>query len=124
VYGIFSQIIKKTSSPAYGMYTSQLIRYSKPEGSFQDFLDRNMRSGRVCSSCCNSGTCCATIAKNLLTSHGRGKEDRIVTTTNGIYLVICDTYFYQGNPGRNLQVWSIVLHLILQLFTKISKLTQ
>jgi hypothetical protein len=50
------------------------------------------RSGRVCSSCCNSGTCCATIVKNLLTSHGRGKEDRIVTTTNGIYLVICDIF--------------------------------
>jgi len=49
------------------------------------------RSGRVCSSCCNSGTWCATIVKNLLTSHERGKEDRIATTTNGIYLVICDT---------------------------------
>jgi hypothetical protein len=80
------------------------------------------RSGRVCSSCCNSGTCCATIAKNLLTSHGRGKEDRIVTTTNGIYLVICDTYFYRGNPGRNLQVWSIVsiekytCHMLVRMF--------
>jgi hypothetical protein len=36
---IFSNII---AAPAYGVYISQLIRYSRACGSYQDFLDRRL----------------------------------------------------------------------------------
>jgi hypothetical protein len=32
----------KTALPAYGVYISQLIRYSRACGSYQDFLDRGL----------------------------------------------------------------------------------
>jgi len=39
----FSFICSKTpAAPAYGVYISQLIRYSRACGSYQDFLDRGL----------------------------------------------------------------------------------
>ena len=31
-----------SAAPAYGVYISQLIRYSRACGSYQDFLDRGL----------------------------------------------------------------------------------
>jgi hypothetical protein len=34
--------IKISTAPAYGVYISQMIRYSRACGSYQDFLDREL----------------------------------------------------------------------------------
>jgi hypothetical protein len=98
------------AAPAYGVYISQMIRYSRACGSYQDFRDRGLLltmkllnqgflsltplktggehrcSGRLISSCSTSGT--DTRRVNLVTSPVINREcgkNREVLTTSGTY---------------------------------------
>jgi hypothetical protein len=86
----------------YGVYISQLIRYSRACGSYEDFLDRGLLltrkllnhgflfvdelrfSGRVGSSCSTSDTRRVNLVTNPVISREWGK-DREVFTTSGTY---------------------------------------
>jgi hypothetical protein len=73
---VFASICNIPAAPAYGVYISQLIRYSRACGSYQDFIDRGLLP--------NSGTRRVNLVTNPVISHEWGK-DRKVFATSGTY---------------------------------------
>ena len=56
------------AAPAYGVYISQMIRYSRPCGSYQDFLDRGLLLKRKL---LNQGFLLVKLKSSLLKFYGR-----------------------------------------------------
>jgi hypothetical protein len=81
--------------PAYGVYISQMIRYSRACGSYQDFLDRGPWSFVT------------QIFHNGQPSHGGDRNIFEVMTstlpkgTLGSVASLLAATLYQGNPDRN-----------------------
>jgi hypothetical protein len=55
------------AAPAYGVYISQMIRYSRAGGSYQDFLDRGLLSGKLL----NQGFLLVKLKSSLRKFYGR-----------------------------------------------------
>jgi hypothetical protein len=100
------------AAPAYGVYSSQFIRYSRACGSYPDFLDKRLLlktggefkcSGRVGFSCSTIDTRRVGLVPNPVISHEWGK-DREMFTTSEPYPWSSVTQIFrnsqQGHGGR------------------------
>jgi hypothetical protein len=108
------------ATTAYGVYISQLIRYSRACSSYQDFLDRGLLltmkllnqgfllvklksslrcSGRVNSSCSTTDTHRVNLVTNPVINHERGKDREVYTC--GLYPWSSVTQiFHNGQPSH------------------------
>ena len=88
---IFSNI---SAAPAYGVYISQLIRYSRACGSYQDFLDRGLLQTRKL---LNQGFLLVKLKSSLRTFYSRHHDlvdhyGIFVSNDHGYVPLVVNTY--------------------------------
>jgi hypothetical protein len=111
------------AAPAYGVYLSQMIRYSRACGSYQDFLDRwlpriPLKTRRELGCFGRVGSFCSTHRVNLVTNPVISREwgkDQKVLTTSGTYeplvpfgkVEVITSNMFRSPPWLGWPIWNI-----------------